>query len=167
MAIVIRNQQKKVKIDLRQIRRRVQKLLRLVDCREKEISLLFVDDEEIQEINQRYLGRNYPTNVISFSLSEGEFSSVNPDVLGDIVISVDTASRDAERGNIPVSDELDFLIIHGLLHILGYNHENNDPEETASMQKKSRNYFSCSMDILSIFNTSSFYLFFVQIFIIE
>ncbi|OPY19086.1 rRNA maturation RNase YbeY [Syntrophus aciditrophicus] len=141
MAIAIRNQQKKVKIDLRQIRRRVQKLLRLVDCREKEISLLFVDDEEIQEINQRYLGRNYPTNVISFSLSEGEFSSVNPDVLGDIVISVDTASRDAERGNIPVSDELDFLIIHGLLHILGYNHENNNPEETACMQKKEQELF--------------------------
>lgn len=141
MAIAIRNQQKKVKIDLRQTRRFIQKLLRLVECRDKEISLLLVDDEQIQEINKRYLGRNAPTNVISFALAEGEFGGINPNILGDIVISVDTALRDSERGNIPLTDELHFLIIHGLLHILGYNHENDDPEETERMQKKEQELF--------------------------
>jgi len=141
MAISIKNQQKKVKLDLRQIRQVVRKLLHLVGCRDKEISLLFVDDEEIQEINRAYLGRNYPTNVISFSFSEGEFSNINPDILGYIVVSVATALRDAENGSISLEDELDFLIIHGLLHILGYNHENNNADDIECMQKKEQELF--------------------------
>ena len=141
MSIAIQNQQKKVKIDLRQIRQFVRKLLRLVGCEAKEISLLFVDDKEIQEVNRRYLERNCPTNVISFAFSEGEFSSINPGILGDIVISVDTALRDAENVNLPLSDELHFLIIHGLLHILGYNHENDNPDEIEVMQKKEQELF--------------------------
>ncbi|HEX2957465.1 MAG TPA: rRNA maturation RNase YbeY [Chitinispirillaceae bacterium] len=141
MAISIKNQQKKIKLDLRRIRQVVRRLLQLVGCSDKEISLLFVDDEEIQGINRLYLERNYPTNVISFSYSEGEFSNINPEIMGDIVISVDTALRDAESGNIPLSDELDFLIIHGLLHILGYNHENNNADEIECMQKKEQELF--------------------------
>ncbi len=141
MAISIQNQQKKVKIDLRRVRQLVRRLLRAVECADKEISLLFVDDEKITEINQRYLERNYPTNVISFSFLEGEFSGVNPDLLGDIVISADTALRDAESGGLPLEDELDFLIIHGLLHILGYDHEKKNDEERERMQKKEQELF--------------------------
>jgi len=141
MAISIQNQQKRVKIDLRRVRRVAQRLLRHAGCTEKEISLLFVDDDEIMEINRSYLGRNYATNVISFSLLEGEFSGINPNLLGDIVISVDTAFRDAEKGGIPLEDELDFLLIHGLLHILGYDHETENVEERERMQKKEQELF--------------------------
>jgi len=141
MAISIQNQQKKVKIDRRRIRQVVQKLLRHTGCGDKEISLLFVDDDEIREINRSYLDRDYATNVISFSLLEGEFSGINPDLLGDIVISVDTALRDAEKGGIPLEDELDFLLIHGLLHILGYDHENDNTEERERMNKKEQELF--------------------------
>ncbi len=141
MAISIRNSQKKVKLELRPIRQTVQKLLRLVDCRDRELSLLVVDDAAIQEINARYLGRNYPTNVISFAFSEGEFSGINPQILGDIVISAETALRDADSGNLPLADEMDFLIIHGLLHLLGYNHETDNGEERAIMQKKEQELF--------------------------
>lgn len=141
MAISIQNQQKKVKIDRRRIRQVVQRLLHHTGCGDKEISLLFVDDDEIMEFNRNYLGRDYATNVISFSLLEGEFSGINPDLLGDIVISVDTALRDAEKGGIPLEDELDFLLIHGLLHILGYDHENDNPEERERMNKKEQELF--------------------------
>lgn len=141
MAISIRNSQKKVKLELRPIRQTVQKLLRLVDCREKELSLLIVDDAAIQEINARYLNRNYPTNVISFAFAEGEFSGINPQILGDIVISAETALRDADSGNLPLADEMDFLIIHGLLHLLGYNHETDNGEEREIMQKKEQELF--------------------------
>jgi probable rRNA maturation factor len=141
MAISIQNQQKKVKIELRRIRQVVRTLLRHVGCKDKELSLLFVDDEEITDINRRYLGRDYATNVISFSLLEGEFSGVNPDLLGDIVISVDTALRDAENGGIPLEDELDFLLIHGILHILGYDHEKDNAGERERMQKKEQELF--------------------------
>jgi len=141
MAISIRNSQKKVKLELRLIRQTLKKLLRLVDCRDKELSLLVVDDAVIQEINARYLGRNYPTNVISFAFAEGEFSGINPQILGDIVISAETALRDADSGNLPLSDEMDFLIIHGLLHLLGYNHETDNGEERERMQKKEQELF--------------------------
>ncbi len=141
MAISIRNSQKKVKLELRLIRQTLKKLLRLVNCRDKELSLLVVDDAAIQEINARYLGRNYPTNVISFAFAEGEFSGINPQILGDIVISAETALRDADSGNLPLSDEMDFLIIHGLLHLLGYNHETDNGEERELMQKKEQELF--------------------------
>jgi len=141
MAISIKNQQKKIQIDLRKIRQVVRRLLLHTGCSDREISLLFVDDDEITEINRRYLRRNHATNVISFSFLEGEFSGINPVILGDIVISVDTALRDAVNGGIPLEDEMDFLIIHGLLHILGYNHENNQDEEKERMQKKEQELF--------------------------
>ncbi|OPY15295.1 MAG: Endoribonuclease YbeY [Syntrophus sp. PtaU1.Bin005] len=141
MAISIQNHQKKAKIDLRRLRRALKKLLLHVDCADSDISLLLTDDDEITGINERYLGRNYPTNVISFSFLEGEYSGINPGLLGDVVISVETALRDAEKGGIPLEDELDFLLIHGLLHILGYDHEHPDPDRTQEMQKKEQELF--------------------------
>jgi probable rRNA maturation factor len=92
-------------------------------------------------MNRHHLGRDYPTNVIAFSLSEGEFGDVNPHVLGDIVISAETAHRDSRRDGISLEDELDFLAIHGLLHLLHYNHENTSCEETEKMKKKEQELF--------------------------
>ncbi len=141
MVISIKNLQKKVKLDSRQIRRTVRKLMNIMDCCDKEIGLVFVDDLSITEINRRYLGRDYSTNVISFSMLEGEFSTINPDILGDVIISVETALRDAVNGEISFAEELDFLIIHGLLHLLGYNHENSNTYENERMTKKEQELF--------------------------
>jgi probable rRNA maturation factor len=110
-------------------------------CSDKVISLLFVDDNEIREINRRYLNRDYPTNVVSFSLSEGEFGDINPNILGDIVISAETAFKDAEDSGIVLNDELAFLMIHGILHLLDYDHENTDELKTQTMKKKERELF--------------------------
>jgi len=116
-------------------------MLQQLDCRDKEVSISFVDDQTIQRLNLHYLNKNKPTNVLSFSLQEGEFNNINPGILGDIVISVDTAQRDAAAGGLSVEQEIDFLIIHGLLHLLGYNHENTTKAETAKMQKKEKYLF--------------------------
>ena len=141
MKIQIGNQQKRIKIDKRKIRIRVTKLLELLDCGDKEISITFVDDETIQCINQQYLSKDRPTNVISFSLQEGEFGDMNPEILGDIVISVDTARQDAENGHFSFDEEILFLIIHGLLHLLGYNHENTSKGNTLRMAQKEKELF--------------------------
>lgn len=117
------------------------KLLKLLDCAEMEISVTFVDDETIQRLNKQYLAKDRPTNVISFPLQEGEFCDINPDMLGDIVISVDTARRDADKGNIRFDEEIIFLIIHGLLHLTGYNHENTSQANALSMKKKEKELF--------------------------
>jgi len=119
----------------------VNRILKILECEYKEISLLFVDDVAMQKINNDFLGRDYPTNVISFSLTEGAFGDINPHVLGDIVISVETALRDAKENEIRLDDELDFLVIHGLLHLLDYNHENTTPEEAEKMKRKEQDIF--------------------------
>ena len=138
MKILIDNMQHKIKIDKRKMRSVTMTLLKYLSCADKEISLCFVDDNTIQQLNNQYRHKNKPTNVLSFSLQEGEFGSINPHILGDIVISVDTAKEDAIKKSVSIEREFDFLIIHGLLHLLGYNHENSSKEEAKKMQKKEK-----------------------------
>ena len=142
MKLQIRNNQRKIKIDKRRIRGTVLKILKILDCADKEISLSFVDDENIKQLNKQYLGRDKATNVISFSLREGEYGNINPQILGDIVISVETAQRDAIKENLTFTQELEFLIIHGVLHLLGYNHENTTKIETNKMRQKEKELFN-------------------------
>jgi metalloprotein, YbeY/UPF0054 family len=142
MKLQIRNNQNKIKIDKRNIRGTVLKILKILDCADKEISLSFVDDENIKQLNKQYLGRDKATNVISFSLQEGEYSDINPQIMGDIIVSVETAQRDAIKGNLTVTQELEFLIIHGILHLLGYNHENTIKKETNKMRQKEKELFN-------------------------
>ncbi len=141
MKIQLENRQKLYKLDRRKIRSAVSHLLKIMDCADKEISITFVDDAGIQVINREYLFKDKPTNVISFSLQEGEFSGVNPDVLGDIIISVETAMRDALRGHLSLDEEILFLMIHGLLHLRGYEHVNTTPQESRRMKKKEKELF--------------------------
>jgi probable rRNA maturation factor len=93
---------------------------------DKEIGVLFVDDREIRELNEQYLKRDRPTNVISFPMAQGEFSEINPQLLGDVVISVETAIREAHESDLSLEEEIAFLLIHGILHLLGYDHTGRD-----------------------------------------
>lgn len=142
MKLQIRNNQNKIKIDKRKIRGTVLKILKILDCADKEISLSFVDDENIKQLNKQYMGRDKATNVISFSLREGEYGNINPQILGDIIISIETAQRDAIKENLTVTQGLEFLIIHGILHLLGYNHENTTKKETIKMRQKEKDLFT-------------------------
>ena len=148
MPILIKNQQDKVKIDLQRTRRALQKILELLEIEDKEASILFSDDEGIRKINRDYLGRDRPTNVISFSMSEGEFGDVNPSILGDIIISAETARRDADNHNIPFEDEIDFLLIHGMLHLLGYDHETTESDAETMKEKEREIFFSLKKYII-------------------
>jgi probable rRNA maturation factor len=122
-AIQIASNQKLVKLDRAGLRRDVRKILELLGTGQQELSLMIVDDEGIRTINRDYLRRDRPTNVIAFSLTEGDFGDVNPAVLGDVVVSVETAAREARAARIPVEDAIFYLIIHGILHLAGYDHE--------------------------------------------
>jgi probable rRNA maturation factor len=142
MKLQIKNSQNKIKIDKRRIRSTILKILRILDCADTEISLYFVDDENIKQINKQYLGKDKATNVISFSLREGEYGNINPHILGDIILSAETAQRDAIKGNFTITQEIEFLIIHGILHLLGYNHENTTQKETNKMRRKEKKIFN-------------------------
>ena len=142
MNLQIKNNQNKIKIDRRKIRGTVGKITKMLDCADKEISLCFVDDEKIKQLNKQYLGKDKATNVLSFSLRETEYGDVNPQILGDIVISVETAKRDALESGLTLAQEIDFLFIHGFLHLLGYNHQNTTKKETNIMRQKEKEIFN-------------------------
>lgn len=141
MPLFIDNRQKKIKLNGRKMRSDLTRVLKHTDCYRKEISLSLVDDAEITVINHEYLGRDRATNVISFGMREGEWSQIQPDLLGDIMISVETAERDALAGEIDLHDEILFLFIHGLLHLLGYDHENGIKEDAEQMKAKEKEIF--------------------------
>jgi probable rRNA maturation factor len=102
---------------------------------EAELSLVFVDDEEIADLNRQYLKRDGATNVIAFPMKEGAYSEISPLLLGDVVISVDTAARESTLAGMAVEAHLEDLLIHGILHLFGYDHESN-PGDARLMEEK-------------------------------
>ena len=98
---------------------------------EYEISLLITDDETIRQYNKEYRNKDRATDVLSFPMEDDV-------MLGDIAISFDTAKRQAEEAEINIDRETAFLFIHGLLHLLGYDHETSkeDEEEMFALQEK-------------------------------
>ena len=93
---------------------------------EIEAGLTLTDDDEIHALNRDYRKKNKPTDVLAFAMREGEGGGLHPGQLGDVIISLETAKRQARRG---LYREVEFLWSHGLCHLLGYDHR-NDREET-------------------------------------
>ncbi len=91
-------------------------------CRDGELSILIVDDAQIAELNEQYLGRSGPTNVLAFPMDTASAPEPIPRLLGDVVISVETAEREGEMGDIAMERRLSQLLIHGILHLLDYDH---------------------------------------------
>jgi probable rRNA maturation factor len=117
--------------ELRRLRRRVGRMVKsawLTDGsrRELEVALRLTDDPTIHALNRDYRKKNRPTDVLAFALREGTGGALHPHLLGDLVISVDTARRQARRRGLP--GELLFLAAHGLCHLLGYDHRNDSEE---------------------------------------
>lgn len=109
---------------------------------EAEMSVTFVDNARIQEINYEYRGKDQPTDVISFAMEEmgeGELEIVNEDmprVLGDIIISIPKTKEQAEEYGHSFIRELGFLTVHGLLHLLGYDHMTEEDEAIMFTKQK-------------------------------
>jgi rRNA maturation RNase YbeY len=109
-------------VDRRLLRRRAARLLRAVGCADAELSVALLDDAEIGALNARHRGRPRPTDVLSFSLLEGPHAARRGPLLGDVVLGVETAARQAARARRSLDDELARLLIHGVLHLLGHDH---------------------------------------------
>ncbi|MDP2992238.1 MAG: rRNA maturation RNase YbeY [Deltaproteobacteria bacterium] len=123
MPILISNKQKTIRIDRRKIRKKAEKLLRDLAHPDAELSILFVNDEEITRLNELYLKRSGPTNVISFPMHSPDIPGIHTEILGDVVISMETAGREAGQEDISLEAKTDWLLVHGILHLLGYDHE--------------------------------------------
>ena len=123
------------------VRKVAKEILNALGSPDGELSLGLVTDQEIAALNQKHLSRPRPTDVLAFSMREGAFPEINPTLLGDVVISVETAKKQAvEKGHI-FEEELCLLLIHGILHLLGYDHETPGPK-TREMRKKEKELFS-------------------------
>jgi probable rRNA maturation factor len=104
-------------------------------CHGCELSIVLVDDEEITHLNLAYLARDHPTNVLAFPMREGQDKHLHPDLLGDVIISTETAEREAQHRGVILQEEMTLLLVHGILHLLGYEHE-EDSDKAALMEAK-------------------------------
>ena len=109
---------------------------------DSELSVAIVGDRSIQRLNREYLGRDKPTNVISFAMQEGDFPGLHPTLLGDIIISADTAAREAEEGGMATETRILFLLLHGILHLTGFDHERSGEAEAHRMEEKEQELFA-------------------------
>ena len=109
-------------------------------CPDAELSILIVDDQQIAKLNHQYLNHKGPTNVIAFCMRQGPFPDITPNLLGDVVISADTAYREAQSAGISMPNRFDQLLIHGILHLLGFDHEKTEAE-ALRMEKRAEELF--------------------------
>lgn len=117
------------------LRKTAQAILNALDCPDGELSVSIVDDAEIEIINREYRNRPHPTNVIAFSMREGAFSALNPDLLGDVIISTQTCGQEAKAAGIRFEERFEELLIHGILHLFGYDHEQSTEAEERMWHK--------------------------------
>jgi probable rRNA maturation factor len=113
------------------VRTRAQRMLAKLELEATELSVTLVDDDAIHELNATYRGKDKPTDVLAFAMREGQATPGEPgagEVLGDVVISLDTATRQATTHRRDALAEVTMLLAHGLLHLVGYDHETDDEE---------------------------------------
>jgi probable rRNA maturation factor len=111
------------KIDLALLRRRATAVLRSIGQSRSELSIALVSDPDITALNAQWRKRPQPTDVLSFSLVEGDFANHRAGLLGDVVISVETAAAQAAERHRALDEVVVRLLIHGVLHLIGHDHE--------------------------------------------
>src|SRR5579884_1783964 len=140
MAVSLLNEQTRP-VRTAALRRAARRLLAAEGMANAEVSVVLSDDAAVHDLNRRYRGMDKPTDVLSFSQREQTAEGPPlpdlpgmPPVLGDVIISVDTAARQAAEHSVTLEEELALLTVHGILHLLGYE----DETETGAQQMRLR-----------------------------
>jgi len=123
-------------LDRRLLRSRALRLLEELDRANSELSIAILRDEEIAALNLEHRGVHRATDVLSFSLLEGKHSERRGELLGDVVIGIETAARQARAAHRSLEEEVARLLIHGILHLLGWDHA--DGAEAKRMRAEER-----------------------------
>lgn len=126
--IEVLNRQRRCKIDAKQCREFGEQALQAIGRNRRDATIVFVGDDAIKKLNRRFRGRNHATDVLSFPFEAEAFEIQNQSHLGEIVISVQRAAAQARRNSLSFSNEVKQLILHGLLHLCGYDHETDNGE---------------------------------------
>jgi probable rRNA maturation factor len=133
MPVVIDNRQRRVAVPTERLSRAVQRALEAVGRPAGAVELTVVSDDDIREMNGAFRGIHRRTDVLAFPL---EAADAPGQLVGQIVISADTASRHAQRFGVPLAAELELLATHGVLHLIGY--DDRDPVEADMMHRRER-----------------------------
>jgi len=132
MAVAVTNCQRRVRLSAARLRATAQVALDALGRGDRELHVSVVDDDEIRRLNARYLRRRQATDVLAFDLGA---PGPHP-LMGEVVVSADTATRQARRNRVPVSLELDLLVVHGVLHLAGW--DDHEPGEARLMHERAR-----------------------------
>jgi rRNA maturation RNase YbeY len=136
MSVTITSRCRRGGVRIAAVKRDAARLLRLLRV-DAELSIALIDDAEMQRLNRAYRQRDRPTDVLAFAMRDGEDGALHPSLLGDVVISLDTAARQAAARDASVGDEVRVLLVHGILHLLGYDHERS-PAAARRMFRRQR-----------------------------
>jgi probable rRNA maturation factor len=122
------NQQRKIKLETANFEKFAAQAVNTInEAKGKELSVAFVSDRKIKELNRIFRDKNRPTDVLSFPYETDRYDYLETEnFLGDIVISVETAEKQAKENNLTLEAEIKQLILHGILHLIGYDHETDD-----------------------------------------
>jgi len=137
MALRIHNRQRLVGIRTAFIRKCLLQIMAYLDCADKDVSVVFASDHLIQELNRTYRQHDRPTNVLAFPqypTYDGE--PAHPMVLGDVVVSLPSAAREAHEQQQSLEAYVVYLLAHGLLHLLGYDHEHSAAQRQRMEQRE-------------------------------
>lgn len=129
--IEVVNRQRKLRVEVERWRAFAERALKVVPAGGAGATLAFVSDRAMRELNRRWRGKRGTTDVLSFPAGQEEFEKDEGESLGDVVISVEQAARQAAEHGLEFENEVEQLILHGLLHLCGFDHERDDGEMNA------------------------------------
>ena len=124
--IEVVNRQRKIPVDCERWRAFASKALKVIPTDTAGVTVAFVSDRAMRELNRQWRGKRGTTDVLSFPTQQDEFEKLEGSTLGDIVISAQQASRQAKENKLALDNEIAQLILHGLLHLCGYDHSTDD-----------------------------------------
>jgi probable rRNA maturation factor len=130
-SVEVQNRQRRVRVSPERLRALARRALRALHGRHRELSVVTVGDAEMRRLNARYHGHRTATDVLAFDLG-----ATPTHRLAEVIISADTAARQARRAGVPVALEIDLLLVHGLLHLAGF--DDRDPIEARRMHERAR-----------------------------
>jgi probable rRNA maturation factor len=142
MGVLLRNDHPQINIDSEDINKKIGVVMKNLSCLNQEVSILLTVDEVIRKLNQKFRNIDQATDVLSFPQDVDE-DPITPGeiILGDIAVSLDTAQAQAKKHGLTFEEEIILLLIHGILHLLGYDHEISEQEDER-MRIKTRELFS-------------------------
>jgi probable rRNA maturation factor len=132
--VLFRNSQKALEVQADSVVRLTEFILQQEGASQKEVSILFTDDSEITRLNAKHLGRDIPTDVLAFPMNDSGAKFPHLEILGDVVVSVERALSSADEHGLRRDEEVTLYLIHGLLHLLGY--DDIDPNKSKIMKRR-------------------------------